>query len=99
VDLSLGSLNLSQRDLVTLKRALTDSEIAAVLEDPTVRQGIAQLVIYRNPLIANIPRMSPASAGQAAAIVTRRALTPIASLRTRVLRLRLASRSEQSQHV
>ncbi len=72
MDLSLGNLNLSQRDLVTLKRALTDSEIAGVLEDPVVRQGIAQLVIYRNPLIANIPRMSPASAGQAAAIVTRR---------------------------
>jgi hypothetical protein len=73
VDLQLGNLNLSRRDLVTLKRALTDSEIAGVLEDPVVRQGIAQLVIYRNPLIANIPRMSPASAGQAAAIVTRRA--------------------------
>lgn len=73
MDLQLGNLNLSQRDLVTLKRALTDSEIAGVLEDPVVRQGIAQLVIYRNPLIANIPRMSPASAGQAAAIVTRRA--------------------------
>lgn len=65
-------LDLTRRELIELKRALTDSEIASVLEDPTVRRGIAQLVNYRNPLRMNIPRKPPASAGQAAAIVTRR---------------------------
>ncbi len=64
---------LSRAELIDLKRALTDSEIAGVLEDPTVRKGIAQLVNYRNPLRVNVPRMGPASAGQAAALITRRA--------------------------
>lgn len=73
MELSLGNqFGLSRADRINLKRALTDSEIAGVLEDPTVRQGIAQLVIYRNPLRMNIPRLSPASAGQAQALVTRR---------------------------
>lgn len=65
--------NMTRAELVDLRRALTDSEIAGVLEDPVVRRGIAQLVNYRNPLRVNVPRMGPASAGQAAAIVTRRA--------------------------
>lgn len=65
--------SLSRADLIDLKRALTDSEIAGVLEDPVIRKGIAQLVNYRNPLRVNVPRRSPTSAGQAAAIVTRRA--------------------------
>lgn len=73
MELSFGNqFNLSRQERISLKRNLTDSDIAGVLEDPTVRQGIAQLIIYRNPLRMNIPRLSPASAGQAAAIVTRR---------------------------
>lgn len=64
---------LTRAELIDFKRALTDSEIANVLEDPSVRKGIAQLVNYRNPLRVNVPRMGPASAGQAAAVITRRA--------------------------
>lgn len=64
--------NLTRAGLIELRRALGSNEIANILEDPTVRAGTANLVNYRNPLRMNIPRKSPASAGQSAAIVTRR---------------------------
>ena len=63
---------LTRAGVIELRRALGSNEIANILEDPTVRAGTANLVNYRNPLRMNIPRKSPASAGQSAAIITRR---------------------------
>lgn len=71
--MNVGNFDLSQSDRIRLKRSLSDTNIAAVLEDPNVHKGIAQLRIYRNPLRANMPRQGPQSAGQNAAIVVRRA--------------------------
>lgn len=68
----LPETGLSRAGLIELRRALGASEIANVLEDPVVRAGIANLVNYRNPLRMNIPRRTPGSAGQSAAIITRR---------------------------
>ena len=68
----LPQTQLSRAGLIELRRALGSNEIANVLEDPTVRAGTANLVNYRNPLRMNIPRKTPGSAGQSAAIITRR---------------------------
>jgi hypothetical protein len=62
---------LTRAGIIELRRALGSNEIASILEDPTVRAGTANLVNYRNPLRMNIPRKTPASAGQSAAIITR----------------------------
>lgn len=69
---TLPITGLSRAGLIELSRALGSNEIANILEDPTVRAGTANLVNYRNPLRMNIPRKTPGSAGQSAAIITRR---------------------------
>lgn len=65
-------LNMSRKDFMDLKRALTDSDITSVLEDVDIRETVANLPNNRNAFRMNVPRKGPPSAGQSAAVVTRR---------------------------